>query len=75
MLSHHIVDFLRSRWMETAPTIADMGHPPDAVSMLGQRRRRWPNFETAFRECPVFAGMAIEVLLRPTLGQSDEPSD
>ena len=34
----HIVDFLGSRWMETAPT-------------------------------------SIEVLLRPTLGQSDEPSD
>ena len=34
----HIVDFLGSRWMETAPTF-------------------------------------IEVLLRPTLGQSDEPSD
>ena len=34
----HIVYFLRSRWMETAPT-------------------------------------SIEVLLRPTLGQSDEPSD
>ena len=34
----HIVDFLGSRWMETAPT-------------------------------------SIEILLRPTLGQSDEPSD
>ena len=34
----HIVDFLGSRWMETAPT-------------------------------------SIEVILRPTLGQSDEPSD
>ena len=34
----HIVDFLGSRWKETAPT-------------------------------------SIEVLLRPTLGQSDEPSD
>ena len=38
MLSHHIVDFLESRRMETAPT-------------------------------------SIEVLLRPTLVQSDEPSD
>ena len=37
-LSHHIVDFLGSRRMETAPT-------------------------------------SIEVLLRPALGQSDEPSD
>ena len=34
----HVVDFLRSRWMETAPT-------------------------------------SIEVLLRPTQSQSDEPSD
>ena len=34
----HIVDFLGSRWIETAPT-------------------------------------SIEVLLRPTLGQPDEPSD
>ena len=34
----HIVDFLGTRWMKTAPT-------------------------------------SIEVLLRPTLGQSDEPSD
>ena len=35
------------------------GHPSkhDAVSMLGQRRRRWPNNETALGECPVFAGM------------------
>ena len=38
VLSHHIVDFLESRRMETAPT-------------------------------------SIEVILRPTLGQSDEPSD
>ena len=37
-LSHHIVDFLGSSRMKTAPT-------------------------------------SIEVLLRPTLGQSDEPSD
>ena len=38
VLSHHIVDFSRSRRMETAPT-------------------------------------SIEVLFRPTLVQSDEPSD
>ena len=37
-MNSHIVDFLGSRWMETAPT-------------------------------------SIEVLLRPTLVQSDEPSD
>ena len=30
------------------------GHSPNAVSMLGQRRRRWANIETALDECPVF---------------------
>ena len=34
------------------------GHPPDAVSMLGQRRRRCANIETALGECPVFAGVS-----------------
>ena len=35
---------------------ANTGHSPDAVSMLGQRRRRCANIETALDECPVFAG-------------------
>ena len=30
-------------------------HSTNAVSMLGQRRRRWPNIETALGECPVSA--------------------
>ena len=34
-----------------------MGHSPNAVSMLGQRRRRCANIETALGECPVFAGI------------------
>ena len=32
------------------------GHSPDAVSMLGQRRRRCAKIETALGECPVFVG-------------------
>ena len=35
---------------------ANTGHSPNAVSMLGQRRRRCANIETALGECPVFAG-------------------
>ena len=35
---------------------ANTGHAPNAVSMLGQRRRRWANIETALCEYPVFAG-------------------
>ena len=36
---------------------ANTGHSPNAVSMLGQHRRRCVNIETALGECPVFAGM------------------
>ena len=32
-------------------------HSPNAVSMLGQRRRRWTNIETSLGECSVFAGI------------------
>ena len=35
---------------------ANTGNSPTAVSMLGQRRRRCVNIETALGECPVFAG-------------------
>ena len=31
-------------------------HSPDAVLMLGQRRRQWTNIGTALGECLVFAG-------------------
>ena len=36
---------------------ANTGHSPNAASMLGQRRRRWPNIEAALGEWPVFAGL------------------
>ena len=35
---------------------ANTGHSPYADSMLGQRRRRWANIESASGECPVFSG-------------------
>ena len=35
---------------------ANAGHSPNAVSMLGQRRRRCANIETSLGECAVFAG-------------------
>ena len=34
---------------------ASTSHSPNAVSMLGQRRRRWSNIETTLGECLVFA--------------------
>ena len=30
---------------------ANTGYSPNAVSMLGQRQRRWPNIETTLSEC------------------------
>ena len=33
-----------------------MGISPNAVSMLGQRRRQWTNIETALGEFSLFAG-------------------
>ena len=38
---------------------AKTAHSPNAVSMLGQRQRRWPNIETALGEQLVFAGILI----------------
>ena len=35
---------------------ASTGHSPNAVSMLGQRQRRWANVGTALGEYPVFTG-------------------
>ena len=32
---------------------------PHAGLMLGQRRRRWPNINTALAECIVFAGSSL----------------
>ena len=39
--------------------LENTGHSLNAVSMLGQRRRRWANIETALGECPVFVGLPI----------------
>ena len=38
---------------------ANTGHSLNAVSMLGQRRRRWANIETVLSECPVFSGLQM----------------
>ena len=59
--SSHIVGL---RWNNAIDTVwgiliyipANTGHSPNAVSMLGQHRRRCANIETALGECPVFAG-------------------
>ena len=40
---------------------SNTGHSPDAVSMLGHRRRRWANIETALSECPVLAGLTLRI--------------
>ena len=42
----------------TAPLVnpANTGLLPNAVSMLGQRRRRWASIETVSGQRPVFAG-------------------
>ena len=42
---------------------ANTGHFPNAASMLGQRRRRWANIETALGECPVFAVNYVNIHL------------
>ena len=38
---------------------ANTGHSPNAVSILGQCRRRWANIETALGGRPVFAGLVL----------------
>ena len=38
------------------------GHSPYAISMSGQRLRRWANIETELGECPVFDGMNYTIL-------------
>ena len=42
---------------------ANTGYSPNAVSMLGQRRRRWANIETALGEFPMFDGNHLSVIL------------
>ena len=46
---------------------ANTGHSSNAVSMLAQRLRRWPNIETALYECPVYAGALLLGCLLSTL--------
>ena len=51
----HVIQMFCVYWVDNIP--ANTGHSPNAVSMLGQRRRRWANIEITLGECPVFAGM------------------
>ena len=44
------------------------GQSPNAVPMLGQRRRLWVNIETALGECHVFADVLAQVYNRPSVG-------
>ena len=55
--SRHDLPFsmIKSEVHSTTRNPANTGHPPNAVSMLGQRQKRWVNIETALGECPVFA--------------------
>ena len=39
--------------------LANTGQPPNAVSMTGQRRRRWANIETVLGEWQMFAGVLL----------------
>ena len=54
-----ILSIVRPRTERLNP--ANSKHLPNAVSMLGQRRRRWANIETALGECPVFAGIYVNI--------------
>ena len=45
----------------------DTGYSPKTVSILGQRRKRWANIETALGECHVFAGLGFDI--KPTTDQ------
>ena len=50
---------------DNATVKANMGQSPNAVSMLGQRRRRWYKNKAALDECHVFAGV-LPLSLRQT---------
>ena len=39
---------------------ANTGNLPNAVSMLGQRRKRCANIETALGECPCLLEMVLD---------------
>ena len=51
----------------TDPIPANLGNSLNAVSILGQRRRRWADIETALGEYSVFAGMAFLNVAPPSL--------
>ena len=57
---HGTIMFLRDAYYH-----ANTGHSPNAVSMLGQRRRRSANIETALGECVVFAGFIYTYIPSP----------
>ena len=52
----HLVSGRGGRNVRRRPLPENMGHSPNAVSMLAHRLRRWPNIETTLSKCPVFAG-------------------
>ena len=46
-----------------------MRHSPNAVSMLDQRLRRWPNIKPPLSECAIFAGKdLLSIHLFQTVG-------
>ena len=50
----------KRRWTIVEPTpYVTSQQPPNAVLMLGQRLRRWPNIKTAFGECSVLLGWPV----------------
>ena len=68
MVSVSGISLVSRKYMYTLCS-ANTGHSPNAVSMLGQRRRRWANIETALGECPVFAGQYTLTWSTITWGQ------
>ena len=46
---------------------ANTGHSPNAVSMLVQRLRRWPNIETALGVCWVCGTVCVQCLMTVTI--------
>ena len=46
---------------------ANTGHSPNAVSMLGQRRRRWTNIETALDECACWESAILFLQVQQTM--------
>ena len=54
---------------------ANTGHSPNAVSMLGQRQRRWANIETALGVCLVFSiSDKLPLLFKPLMSNQHNTS-